>query len=80
MLMNLLKTMTGNSVEKQYCYEAVKPEKKAILCNSQMCSHVVLPILSWLFPVGITRKPCSYVSVILQSWNEILLWDDYISL
>lgn len=40
--------MTGSNVEKQYCYEAVKPEekkKKAILCNSQMCSHVALPML-----------------------------------
>lgn len=55
--------MTGNSVEKQYCYEAVKQKKKAILCNSQMCLHVVLPILSWLLPVGITRRQRFYVSV-----------------
>lgn len=72
----ILKTMTGNNVEKQYCYEAVKKKKKAILCNGQMCLHVVLPILSWLLPVGITRRQRSYVSVSfsVMEWNFTLTW------
>lgn len=35
--------MTGNNVEKQYCYEAVKPEekkKKQLFYVTAKCAHM----------------------------------------
>lgn len=32
--------MTGNNVEKQYCYEAVKPEKKKPFYVTAKCAHI----------------------------------------
>lgn len=38
--MNLLKTMTGNNVEKQYCYEAVKPGGEKPFYVTAKCAHM----------------------------------------